>query len=263
MTPFIRPRRLADPELRLVVIPHAGGSAAAYYPIATSLPRRWEPLLLDLPGRGRRGRSAPLTDVVSMAATAAADIRPWADGTPLALFGHSLGAVVAVETARLLQNADVALTWTGVSGSASPQARAVSPSPDRELTDAELLAEMAEMGGLHKRVGEAPELLRRFLDLVRSDLRALNRYRPDPARPALASPLTAFGAAADKWAPPEAVGSWSSETSSVFRHRTFAGGHFYLFDMAEAFAREIAREVGRCLSASAPLSATLPDYLTR
>lgn len=262
MTPFIRPRRLTDPALRLVVIPHAGGSAAAYYPIANSLPDTWEPLLLDLPGRGRRSGRPPLTDVATMAATAAADVLPWADGTPLALFGHSLGAVVAIETARLLQAADVALTWIGASGSASPRAREITPSPDRELSDAELIAEMAEMGGLHKRMREAPELLRPFLDLVRVDLRALNRYRPEADRPALTTPLTAFGGAGDRWAPPAAVGTWSRETTSTFRHRTFPGGHFYLFEMGSTFSAEIVREIRRCLN-PAVASATLPDYLTR
>lgn len=247
--PFLRPRAVVDPAVRLVAVHHAGGSAAAYFPLTRNLPQDWDLLLPDLPGRGLRHTREQPGDLREMAAELAADLLPWAsDGVPLALFGHSLGAVVAFETARTLEEAGVRPLWIGVSGSVSPEKRAKTPSPDRELTDAELMAELDGMGGMHRRMRESPRVLQRFLSLTRDDLRTLSRYRPDPCRVPLAAPMTAFGAVDDVWAPPGAMTTWSSETASRFRQRTFTGGHFYLFGagfprMAAEIEREVVREL--------------------
>lgn len=253
---FIRPRAVAEPAVRLVAVHHAGGSAASYFPLSRGLPPDWDLLLPDLPGRGLR-HSQEQPDLPAMAAELAADLGPWAaDGVPLALFGHSLGAVVAFETARILERERIRPAWLGVSGSVSPHQRFRAPSPDRELTDAELMAEMEGMGGMHRRLRESPRVLERFLHLTRTDLRVLNRYRPDPQRVPLAAPLTAFGAVDDAWAPPGAMTTWSRETASRFRHRTFKGGHFYLFGdgfprLAAAIVREVSSSDGECVSGNA------------
>ncbi|WP_194916638.1 thioesterase II family protein [Catenulispora rubra] len=243
--PFIRPCKVADPSVRLVAVHHAGGSAAAYFPISRSLPPDWDLLLPDLPGRGLRHTHEQSGDVKAMAAVLAADLLPWANrDVPLALFGHSLGAVVAFEAARVLEAARARVLWVGVSGSVSPDQRAKAPSPDRELSDAELLTELDGMGGMHRRMRDSPRVLQRFLSLTRDDLRALSRYRPDPDRTPLAAPMTAFGAVDDVWASPAAMTTWSRETRSRFRQRTFTGGHFYLFGAGfPRIAAEIVREV--------------------
>lgn len=242
---FLRPRKVAFPAVRLVVVHHAGGSAAAYFPISRSLPPDWDLLLPDLPGRGLRYNRDRPGGLKAMAAELAADLLPWADdGAPLALFGHSLGAVVAYETARMLEASEVWPVWVGVSGSVSPDRRAKAPSPDRELSDAELLRELDGMGGLHHRMRESPRVLQRFLGLTRDDLRLLSAYRPDPDRLPLAAPMTAFGAVDDMWAPPGAMTTWSRETRSRFRQRTFTGGHFYLLGAGfPQIAAEIVHEV--------------------
>jgi surfactin synthase thioesterase subunit len=257
-SPFTRPRVLDRPALRLVVFHHAGGSAAAYYPLTRAVPPDWELLLLDLPGRGKRHSQPQLERLGDMAAQAADDILPWAsDDIPLALFGHSLGAVLAAEAARLLERRGVEPFWVGVSGSACPQRRAQAPIPDHELSDRELMAELAGMGGMHRRIDELPQLRARFLQLVRSDLRALSRYRPDPLRARLAAPLTAFGAIDDPWAPPHAVAGWARETATRFRHRTFAGGHFFLLGAGfGAFAAQLVQDVQCCLGAQTDLRST-------
>jgi surfactin synthase thioesterase subunit len=253
--PFTRPRALERPAVRLVVFHHAGGSAAAYFPLSRALPEDWEVLLLDLPGRGKRHSQPRLGHLQQMAAIAADDILPWAaDGRPLALFGHSLGAVVAAETARLLEARGINPFWVGVSGSASPERRALTPVPDHELSDNELMDELAGMGGMHQRINELPELRNQFLELVRDDLRALSHYRPDPRRARLAAALTAFGAVDDPWAPPRSVSGWARESAGRFRHRTFTGGHFYLLGAGfRVLAAQLVQDVQCCLGADADL----------
>jgi surfactin synthase thioesterase subunit len=244
MNPITRPHRLDAPALRLVVFHHAGGSAASYFPLTRGLPREWDPLLVDLPGRGKRHASPPLADMGELAAVATDDLMPWADGPPLALFGHSLGAVVAFEVARTLESRGVFPAWVGVSGRGTPGGTVALHGIQHDLPDMDLLDRLTRLGGMPQRLDQVPDFRERFLRLIRADLRALDSYRPEPGRQPLAAALTAFGAADDPLAPPSALGAWARESSGGFRQRVLPGGHFhFLLDAFEGFTHALIEEV--------------------
>ncbi|GAA1955211.1 thioesterase II family protein [Kitasatospora viridis] len=243
MSPFVRPRQLDRPTLRLIGFHHAGGSAAGYYPLTHRLPEGWELLLLDLPGRGKRHAEPPLTEMTAVIARAVADVQPWTDA-PFALFGHSLGALVAVETARELERIGAPPVWVGVSARVAP---AFHPQAGRglaELDDAELLTELIALGGLPDRIHELPGFVERFLRTSRADLRAVESYRPHPDRAPLTCPVTAFGGIDDPWAPADLLTAWSRETTGGFRRHVMPGGHFYLLgDAFAGFAAQLIDDV--------------------
>lgn len=243
---FVRPRPVRDPELRLVVFHHAGGSAAQYFPLTRAVPEGWDVLLLDLPGRGKRHGRRQLGSIAELVEVTVSDVLPWTGTAPLALFGHSLGAVLAHETARVLEAVGRGPAWVGVSGRVPPGRSASVALPDHALSDDQLMTQLARMGGLHPRIDELPEFRERFLRLVRTDLGAVAGYRPDPARVPLSAPLTAFGGCDDVWAPPAALGDWAEETRGEFRVRNFEGGHFhFLGPDFPAFAAELVEEIRR------------------
>ncbi len=163
---FVRPRPVDDPTLRLIGFHHAGGSAAVYHSLIHQLPPDWDLLLLDLPGRGKRHAQTPVEDMGELVARAVRDVRPWLEGRrrrgrgpvgppeggilehgqPFALFGHSLGAILASEVGRALQAAGIPPVWVGVSGRVPPD----TPAARRvlhERGDTDLLAELSAMGG--------------------------------------------------------------------------------------------------------------------
>ena len=260
MNPFVRPRPVDDPAVRVVAVPHAGGSAAAYFPLLPAIPANWDLLLLDLPGRGKRHRLPPLPNMTRIVATAVADLRPWT-GPPLALFGHSMGAIVATEVAHDLVSRGIAPAWLGVSGRAAPGSGSAHAAPSHRLSDAELLRSLAEMGGLPDRLAEVPEFRDRLLSLVRADLTAVDGYRPPAGRDPLPVPLTAFGAIDDVWAPPGAVAAWRQETTGPFRLRWFTGGHFHFVRSGfREFADVVRTEIA--LAVTAPVPATGPGRPT-
>jgi surfactin synthase thioesterase subunit len=245
---FIRPRGLDAPALRLIVFHHAGGSGAVYFPLTNGLPADWDLLLVDLPGRGRRHRTPPIEDMDSLITVATADILPWADA-PLALFGHSMGAVVAVEVARSLQVRGRSAAWLGVSGQPAPAYLGRDGLPSADSSDEQLLAALGEMGGIPDRIDDVPTFRDRFVRLVRSDLRAVESYRPAPARPRLTAPITVFGAIDDPLAPPAALAAWTAESAGRLRRRSFAGGHFYFLGAAFAdFTSQLVEEVRAAIS---------------
>ncbi|MFF3838342.1 thioesterase II family protein [Streptomyces sp. NPDC001930] len=242
MNPFVRPHRADDPSLRIFGFHHAGGSAAAYYPMIRELPADWELLLLDLPGRGKRYAERPLERMDQVVARAVADMDPWLDGRPVALFGHSFGALVALEVGRVLESMGRTPLWVGVSGRVPPGFRRVPRLS--ELDDEQLMRAMVDMGGTPERISDIPEFRDRFLGITRSDLRAAESYAPAPDRIPLSCPLTVFCGTDDAWAPLPAMSGWAQETSIGSRQRVFGGGHFYFQGPAlKGFTRDLVNEI--------------------
>ena len=95
--PVARPHARAT----LVCFPYAGAGVAAYAPWGRRLDPRMELHIVALPGRGRRLREAPerRLDVVLSALCAAFSSLP---DRPTVFMGHSLGAMLAYESVRLL-----------------------------------------------------------------------------------------------------------------------------------------------------------------
>jgi surfactin synthase thioesterase subunit len=239
---FVRPRPLDNPSLRVIAFHHAGGSASMYHRMGAELPPDWELLLLDLPGRGKRYTETPITTMADLVPHVLEDVRPWLD-TPVALFGHSLGAILAAEVGRECERLGAPPIWVGVSGRVAPtlqaQARRLS-----DLDDAALLAAVLALGGMPERAFDIPELREHFLRVVRADISVLESYQPAADRPALGCPITAFAGTTDVWAPPTTMRPWARETRNDFHMRLFEGGHFYFLGQAFlGFTRELVREI--------------------
>ncbi|MFY1636708.1 thioesterase II family protein [Solwaraspora sp. WMMB335] len=247
MTPFLRPRQAGDFTLRLVVFHHAGGSAAGYHPLARELPPDWDVLLADLPGRGRRYGEAPYRAMSGAVEEMVHHLSGHTD-LPYALFGHSMGAVVATEVGRRMSSLAKVPIWVGVSGRSAPSTVDVHRQPLWELDDDRLLDVLFDLGGTPQRLRQMPGLQEQFVQLARADLQAVDSYRPAPERRPLSCPLTVLGGLADPWAPPATLADWQAETARPLRQCFFPGGHFYFLGVGvAALAREIRTEVSAAL----------------
>jgi surfactin synthase thioesterase subunit len=225
-----------DAEVRLVCFPHAGGSAAFYRPWHGGLPDQVELHAVQYPGRGER-RTAPLVDDVrTMAGHIVDDLAPLLD-RPLALFGHSMGAFIAYEAARLLDERGEPPVQLFVSGQIAPRtpddARDdAAPARRRAFTaadadDEELVRHLERLGGTETELLADPEMRQIFLPYIRNDFRMLQSYRP-AVSPPLTVPITALTGADDPMATPALAARWRDLTSSHFALEVFPGGHFFL-----------------------------------
>ncbi|HET7499362.1 MAG TPA: alpha/beta fold hydrolase [Kofleriaceae bacterium] len=238
----MRPRPLARPSVRLIAFHHAGGSSAMYHPMSAGLPADWELLVLDLPGRGKRHAEPALREMPALLERVIDDVRPWLDA-PVALFGHSLGAILAAEVGRACDGLGAPPVWVGVSGRVAPSLQAQAPRLSH-LDDATLLGELIALGGTSGRIHEVPELRAHLMRIVRSDIALLESYAPADGRAALSCPVTAFAGVSDVWAPPAAMLPWARETRGAFRQRLYPGGHFYFLGAAFAdLVRDVVAEL--------------------
>jgi surfactin synthase thioesterase subunit len=218
-------------SVRLYCFPHSGGSAGEYLRWADRLPdvEVWG---LQLPGRGGRHREPAFTRMPALVRELVADVR--FDGR-FALFGHSLGALVAYEVARALRAAGRRPpAWLFASGHPAPDLPRTAP-PLHHLPDAELAG---RIGTLPPEVRDDPGLLDLALPAYRADLAIVETYRHVPGE-ALDCPITVIGGTEDEPTDAE-LAAWRRHTTGPFALHCLPGGHFYLRERRDALLRIVA-----------------------
>lgn len=190
---------------------------------------------VELPGRGRRFGESPPESLEEVAGEAADVLEPeLRDDLPVNLFGHSLGAHVAMETARRLENRGRIPDRVVVSGT-----QPSLPDDDKlrhEMSDEQLLEELEEIGGTPEEVMEQEELLELYLPVIRADFRLVETREMKPELE-LEAPILAVGGTSDPELDLSGLTEWEDYTTGDFRCEMFPGGHFYLTRDERQFVR--------------------------
>jgi pyochelin biosynthesis protein PchC len=236
-----------ESDVRIICFPHAGGSASYYFPLSQALASGIEVLAVQYPGRQDR-RAERCLDNISELAERIFDIHPVWSGRPFAFFGHSMGAVLAFELARRLQER-TGTTPLRLFASGRP-----APSRSRYNNihlrdDPGLVAELRRVGGTEHVLLADQQLLAAILPPTRSDYKAIETYRYLPGPP-LGCPITALVGDQDPQTSIDDASAWRDHTSAEFDLRVYPGGHFYLQDCRAAVAQTISSTLDKCTSRS-------------
>jgi surfactin synthase thioesterase subunit len=225
----------------MVCLPPAGSSAAFYQPWADQLPPYVELAAVELPGHGSRYAEpfAASFDEVRDGVTAALDGLP---DRPTAVYGHSMGSVPALETARALARRGgrppVALL---VSSRDAPSVAA----PERDdLPDEELVELLLRLGGMDGRALADRQLMDVVLPVLRADLTLLARYRYVPGPP-LNCPVRAYAGTGDAATTPIGLAAWRRENPRDFRLHRVPGGHFFFRGRERPYLARLAADLTR------------------
>lgn len=234
----------ADPRARIVCFPHAGGAASFYQTWGPFVPDGVELRAVRYPGREDRLLDPLARTMEELVAPAVAECLPLLD-RPLALFGHSMGASVAFEVARRLQEAHGArIAALFVSGRSGPGRESLPEQSYATAPDHELVRHLKELGGSETAALDHPDLLELVLPAIRADYRIVEEYRADPAGAVLDAPVVAYYGDADEDVDAGSAAAWAPVTRASFTARAFAGGHFYLADHRDALLRDLLSRLG-------------------
>ncbi|KAA5834949.1 alpha/beta fold hydrolase [Saccharopolyspora hirsuta] len=225
----------------LACFPHAGGSASYYFPMSAALPDRTDMLAVQYPGRQER-RAEPLIGSVDELADRATESLLPLRGAALSLFGHSLGASVAFEVARRLEQRGVRVRALFVSGRRPPSLH--RPDNAHQADDRALVADLLADGGIPDAAALDPEIVQLVLPVVRNDLRAAATYTYRGSGNDLTCPVVALTGDRDPKVTVAEARGWASHTTGPFSLRVFPGGHFYLLEHWQAVVRAISDELG-------------------
>jgi pyochelin biosynthesis protein PchC len=229
-----------DAALRLVCLPHAGGSASFFFNVAKALAPAVQVLAIQYPGRQERRAEPLITSIDVLADQIVEALRGSAD-RPLALFGHSMGALLAYEVATRLEAFGVVPAAVFVSGRRAPSL------PSAEMvahgSDSDMMAELRSLSGTAGSLLDDDEVVKMIMPVLRADYAAVAGYQYRP-RPGLAAPIAAFTGESDPRVTVEEARAWSAHTVSSFVLRTFPGGHFYLSEHPERVVTAIRALLG-------------------
>ncbi|MFJ4658840.1 thioesterase II family protein [Nocardia sp. NPDC088792] len=223
--------------IRLACLPHAGGSASYFLPVARALAPGCEVLAVQYPGRQDRRLEQPFQSVGELADAVAEQLLPWTD-RPLAIFGHSLGALVGFEVAGRLAEKGCEPVALIVSGRRAPSR--VRSENVHTRTDAGILAEVDALGGTDPVALADPEMRQLVLAALRADYTAVETYRYVERTP-LRMPISAHIGVDDPRVTLDEAQDWARHTSGGFELQAYPGGHFYLNTEAAAVIANLRR----------------------
>ncbi|MEU1519796.1 alpha/beta fold hydrolase [Streptomyces sp. NPDC005811] len=230
----------ARPRTRVFCFPHAGGSPRAFLRWQSSLGEDIEVTAFCPPGREQRHREPRAASVAELAAGAAEAVRAVADG-PFLLFGHSLGAVVAFETARLLRG-HPHLRHLIASGCSAPSLLPTRRVVETARLEGKTFTEaVGFFGGLPPEVVADEELAQLLLPALRADFRMVAGYRYLPAPP-LDIPVTLVNGRDDPHVDAAALRPWARESVRPPELHWVDGGHFH-FDPDPTAVTTVLRSV--------------------
>lgn len=230
-----------DAGARLYCFPHAGGSPAEYVRWGPAAPRSLEVNAMILPGRASRIREPAHDTMESLIGALIAEFRPQA---PYAVFGHSLGALVAFEFARAAARAGLPspLALFVSSHPAPTVPRAVDPITALD-DDGFVEAVSSRHGAVPDEVLENGDLLALVLPYLRADYRIVERYRPLGDDPIETDIVACVGL--DDRIPRADITEWRQQTAGGFELLRFPGGHFYVSEQSDALMGAIASRLER------------------
>ncbi|MFJ3901486.1 thioesterase II family protein [Streptomyces sp. NPDC090025] len=220
---IVRRHRRPDAVASLYCFPHAGGLPGEYVRWSDELPgiQVWG---VHLPGRTTRRAEPPYTrmDELVDALVSAVD---FGRDRPFVFFGHSLGALVAFETARELRARGREMPERLFVSSCPAPPSAAAARPVHGLSDDELL------DAIERGTGESLALLRQDADLrehalasFRADYALLDGYRPRESEP-LDRPVTVLAGSEEPWRAWR--DGWAAHTRAATDLRVLPGGHFH------------------------------------
>lgn len=238
---FRRSRDRSSPSLRLLCFPHAGGSARMFHDWYGWCRPEVEVVAVELPGRGRHSDSPPIDRMNSLVERLLPAIQPLLD-KPFALFGHSMGALIAFELARAL-NVTGRRTPLHLFASAMRPPHVKGQYWIHKLPDSQLVEALRALNGTPEEVFGDTSSMEFFLPLLRADLRLVETYQYAPG-PRLDHPITVFGGVGDFTTPVEQLHEWQRHTRSGCTLRLLHGNHFFIQQHAHLMAASILKSLG-------------------
>lgn len=242
------------PQALLVGFPYAGGHAINFSPLADAIETlvpELEVVAVELPGHDPAASISDLCDVPETAAQIVAELSARPLSTKIYLWGHCVGAAIALEVARQMQQAGRPTAGVFIGGKLYPSPEKIHQSIAEisALDDVGIVTALAADSGYAELVGADGELVSHIVRLFRHDALAAHRYLLDAPNTwdgqRLTTAITVVAAADDPYTQcaGESFANWKSFATDVQLQRLRDGGHYFCRTRPKDVARIIATRI--------------------
>jgi len=228
----------ARARMRLLCFPYAAGTASLFYSWQAHFPADIQICPVELPARAGRINDPMPASVAGLVDQFLEEAPPYFD-RPFSLFGHSLGALIAFELARVMKDRRMpSPVRLFASACQAPQVFR-SERPIHHLPDPEFIEALREIDGTPDEVLAHQELLGVLLPMLRADFRLADTYKYIPGGQ-LTCAITAVGGSEDESISRGDLVAWHSQTTGPFNLWMVRGTHFFLRFQGSKLAKMIA-----------------------
>lgn len=226
---------------QLFLLHFAGGNCYSFHFITPLLPE-FETITIELPGRGKRMGENLLYDFALAAEDVFRQIVQRLRPGPYVVYGHSMGAYLALRVAGLLEKQDRPPVCLIVGGNAGPGIR---HGRDLHALDTEtFIVELVKLGGVSQELIGNRELFEFFEPILRADFTIAERNQLDNEAPVACPVYALMGSEEEQH---DKIGNWQRFTRAAFRCEILEGDHFFIHRHPSRIAGIIRQWYDDCL----------------
>jgi medium-chain acyl-[acyl-carrier-protein] hydrolase len=240
---IVCPNPIPAARLRLFCIPFAGGDTWIFQKWWMRVPSDVEVCPIRLPGRGARIAEKAFTELIPLVTALAHALEEYLE-SPFAIFGHSMGGLVAFELARhFRRHLHASPVHLFVAAHRAPHLPSLYP-PMSHLPDHLFIAELVRRHGAPNQMLYNKDLMHLLLPTVRADLSVCETYI-HTAEPPLDCPISVFGGNRDDMVNLFSLDAWRLHTRASFSRRLLPGNHLFLSTSQPALLRSLSEDLSR------------------
>lgn len=220
---------------QLFLLHFAGGSCYSYNFLEPFL-KDFEFVVLELPGRGKRIKETLIYDFENAAYDIFFQIRQKVVSPYFLIYGHSLGASLALRVTNMLEQSSIVPSYLIVSGSAGPGVELGIKDLD-SLDQNDFFLVLQKMGGMPESFLKSKALLDFFEPILRADFGLVNNTIEEHISTTV--PLFAMMGADEEHV--SQIENWSRFTTSNFCYELLPGNHFFILQHPQKVANILKR----------------------
>jgi acyl transferase domain-containing protein/surfactin synthase thioesterase subunit len=236
--------------VRLFCLPYGAGAASIFRSWQQGVPDWLEICPIQLPGRENRLREPAFDDCDRLVEALAGVLASQLD-RPYALFGCSMGGLVAFELTRRFRRQGLPLPLhLFIAAYPAPQLPNQAFDSLMEVLsgavplDDQALARVRELGAVPAELLSHPEVVRALLPTFQADFRLVKSYRYRNEEP-LPCPLSVLAGVRDREVSLPFMAAWHQQAGAAFHLRSFDAGHLFLASHQPELLALLAQELER------------------
>ncbi|MEO6220985.1 MAG: alpha/beta fold hydrolase [Ginsengibacter sp.] len=228
--------------LNIFCLPFAGGNKYSYRDYKEIAPSFINFISLEYPGRGARIKEPLISDTHALVNDLYNKIAQNIDDCDYAIYGHSLGGLVAyLLTRKLIENNHKPPVHLFISGTTGPSSASRGEKKRHLLPKPDFIQELKDLHGMPDEILENDDLLDYYEPILRSDFKASEVYvykNDDP----LDIPITVITGTEEDMEIAD-IELWQKETTQTVDFKRLPGNHFFIYNHAQAIIRIISKKL--------------------